>query len=999
MKIRQKFVLILGVPILGMLLLVTHIIQEKWRVLDAAQQTQHIVKIGQQIAMIAHHSANVRGLSAGFLGSKRTPLGEQLRHQRELLDGAIKEYQQQANRWYPDDQLLKQRLVKLSLVLQPMDAGVDSVISFDDYSEINTHAIQLIDFLSHRVADEHLSGSFRAHTAALWIKERMGQERGMLNGLFARGEHDEASLVKIYGYLADQETWLPIFQSNLSSSQLALWERERDQFDQKRYLKMRDTVLNRDPAIVTVEPKVWFSLATRRIDVIDRVAKRIYADIQRYAVELNGGAREVLLTTTILMLTVVLISLFIAIRMAREVIHGIENISDSMQKVIEGEDYTQQITHLGEDEVGALGTTFNQLSDVLRQKNSESERYVRQLSESEAQFRAIMGSINKAIVSIDNRGEIVFWSRGAERIFGYTDREIRGLGLSTIIPQRYHASHQHAIHRVATGGKPKLIGTSVDSVDIEGLHKEGHEFPVSLALSSWYKNGVIHFSGVLSDISGRKAQETLLQQAKQDAEAANSAKDEFLASMSHELRTPLTSIIGNCELMAEQEVDEEKRRLIRTVVTSGQGLLALVNDILDMSKIESGKFTIDESHYDLSALLEDLRQLFSIRAQDAGIEFLVELREAQPYQLIGDGQRIGQILINLIGNAIKFTESGEVSLGVWSADGYLFFKVEDTGIGILPETMDQLFQRFEQADGSISRSFGGAGLGLYISDVLATLMGGHIDASSQVGKGSIFQLVLPYRPSETPVDQPLESVDRATVLSTKYRGRVLIAEDTPELQQLERRILESMGVDVVVASNGEEAIEQVRGQSFDLILMDMQMPVMDGIAATERLRAEGNLTPIVALTANVMQKHRDAFNQAGCSGFLSKPIDRHELGRFLSQYLSSNEKVATPPSTGRAVVADRETEVDDELMAIFAQSAVTNKAALMVAISAKDWVQLHQIAHAIKGSGSSFGYPELTHLGKAVCDAIDQGEEASVSPLVMDLIIGLGRVISVAGSE
>jgi len=379
--------------------------------------------------------------------------------------------------------------------------------------------------------------------------------------------------------------------------------------------------------------------------------------------------------------------------------------------------------------------------------------------------------------------------------------------------------------------------------------------------------------------------EKQVEERTKDLVKANQVKDEFLASMSHELRTPLTSIIGNSEFIAEKVDDQEIKELISSVEVAGRGQLALVNDILDMSKIESGKFTIDEHPYNLSALLQDVEHVLATRAHDAQLELVFEQTSREEHLLLGDGQRIRQILINLIGNAIKFTDTGTVSLTTHTDGNHLFFTVKDSGIGMSPEILDRLFQRFEQADGSTSRRFGGSGLGLFISLNLAEMMGGTIDVSSQEEVGSIFELILPYRPSELWEKREKKRSYNSSVLDQKLSGYVLVAEDTPELQLLERRILEGMGLTVTTANNGKEAIDLASSQSFDLILMDMQMPEIDGIEATKMLRSENNQTPIVALTANVMQKHRDAFYEAGCDGFIAKPIDKQELKRELKKHL------------------------------------------------------------------------------------------------------------------
>ena len=404
-----------------------------------------------------------------------------------------------------------------------------------------------------------------------------------------------------------------------------------------------------------------------------------------------------------------------------------------------------------------------------------------------------------------------------------------------------------------------------------------------------------------------------LKKSEQEAHQANNAKDDFLASMSHELRTPLASIIGNSEILIEDSLTTDQQSLVDSVKHSSQNLLSLVNDILDLSKIEAGKLEIDYAPFDLIVLLNELERMFSVAASDAQVTYVVKKNIAQEFQLWGDGKRIGQIMINLIGNAIKFTEQGNVTVTCWKENRLLCLSVDDSGIGMPPEVLDRLFKPFEQADQSISRRYGGTGLGLNISWKLATMMKGTIEVSSQEGIGSSFVLKLPYKESELSI-KPLElggERGNASVLDKRFEGDVLVVEDTPELQLLEQRILRSMGATVTTADDGQQAVTLVKKQRFDLILMDMQMPVMDGLEATRCIRANDNQTPIVALTANVMQKHRDEFHEAGADGFLHKPIDREELRRVLDQFLNSDQKPELKQSQNQKLPTDTETHATE----------------------------------------------------------------------------------------
>ena len=488
-------------------------------------------------------------------------------------------------------------------------------------------------------------------------------------------------------------------------------------------------------------------------------------------------------------------------------------------------------------------------------------------------------------------------------------------------------------------------------------------------------------------------------------EAIFKAKSDFLATMSHELRTPLTSIIGNSEYLSEQLTNPEHLQILQSIYSAGKHQLALVNDILDISKIESGKFTIDETLYDLGQLLKDLQQMLSVNAQDAGIELFFSQKEEQTHQLLGDSQRIGQILINLLSNAIKFTEEGNVTLTTWSDDEHLFFELKDTGIGMTPDQVRKLFGRFEQADGTISRRFGGSGLGLYISLNLAQLMDGHIEASSTQGEGSTFLVTLPYQPSDQPI---LSSEEKAagSVLTEKYTGEVMIAEDTPALMALERRSVEQIGATVTPAHNGQEAVELACSQHFDLILMDMQMPIMDGIEATRTLRSKGIDTPIIGVTANVMQEHREAFEEAGSNGFLAKPFHSEDLRKAIKPYLTTVQIEAEEIEAGllnsafntgrRHQTGEPDEMINEEMMVLFHENLKGNRGELEQAYLDANWVQIREVSHVTKGYGIPFGYPEMTRLGTEVNNATKN--EQQVPELVEELLTYLQEVLDDAAA-
>ena len=397
--------------------------------------------------------------------------------------------------------------------------------------------------------------------------------------------------------------------------------------------------------------------------------------------------------------------------------------------------------------------------------------------------------------------------------------------------------------------------------------------------------------GVLMNITDRKLVELMEGEARRTAEAASRAKDEFLANMSHEIRTPLNGVMGVAGALARTELAPAQRQMVSLIETSAFTLERLLTDLLDLARIESGRGESQIETFNLGELLDGVAALFEPRAREKGVAFERLIAPATQASFNGDATRLKQILSNLLSNAVKFTDVGAVRLTAdvtpaAEADlGRLRLTVEDTGIGFSPEDKERLFQRFEQADGSITRRFGGSGLGLSISRALAESLGGSLEADSQPGRGAVFTLAVDLkRVSVAAADAAHEQagVDGADLIAQTRPPRILLAEDHPVNRKVVELILESAGVELTSVENGAEAVEQFDAQPFDLILMDMQMPVMDGLTAMrlirERERELGlRRTPIVALTANAMPEHQEASRQAGADEHVSKPVSAQVL--------------------------------------------------------------------------------------------------------------------------
>ncbi len=777
--------------------------------------------------------------------------------------------------------------------------------------------------------------------------------------------------------------------------------------------------------------------------------------------------------------------------------------------------------------------------DVSGRKQAET-----QLRASESLKAAMLEAALDAVITIDERGRLLEFNPAAERIFGYHRAEVLGRPLvELLIPPRLRAAHEAGFARALETGE-----VSGRRIEVSAQRADGTEFPAELAIAPLRLGPTRLFTAFLRDITERRCAEEELRIAKEQAESASRAKSEFLATMSHEIRTPMNAVLGTLTLLLDTPLSEEQRNFAETASESGQALLTIINDILDFSKIEAGRLDLEYADFDLVQMVEGVAELLAPRAHAKHIEIATLIAPGTPRRLNADAGRLRQVLLNLTGNAVKFTRKGGIALVVSQADAgpegapRLRFEIADTGIGIQQAAQARLFEKFSQSDPSHSRKYGGTGLGLAISRRLAELMGGEIGFSSQPGSGSTFWFTLPLQPPRVPLSEPVpdlaqlagirvlvvednpvsrrlrerelagwglavaaavngtealaalrdahaagrpfdvalidqwladmqgeklgrlildEPVLEGTALilmatmgtpsitnrvrklgfhasltkpvrqSSLFRwlcvaigvrdaeetrlseetleasaaaeaevaparaGKLLLVEDSPVNQVVAIAMLKKAGYAVDAVGNGLEAVRAVRGSVYDLVLMDLAMPEMDGFEATaeiRRLAPPRGRIPIVAMTANALPGDRERRLDAGMDDYLTKPIDRAQLLAALEHWLVRSAEVRTEPAepppeavleldTLAELEADTDAETLERIVGLFVDETRGRLDAIDAALAGGDWPRLQREAHTLKSSAGTFGARALAAHARSLNDACRAADYAAAARL------------------
>lgn len=490
--------------------------------------------------------------------------------------------------------------------------------------------------------------------------------------------------------------------------------------------------------------------------------------------------------------------------------------------------------------------------------------------------------------------------------------------------------------------------------------------------------------------------------AQERAEQANKTKSAFLANMSHEIRTPLTAIIGFSEsLLDSTQPLPDRIDAVHTVIDSGKHLLNIINDILDLSKVEAEKLMIELVPVSLFSIVQNVASITTMQAQEKGIALHVRHKFPLPLNVVTDPVRVKQILLNLVNNAIKFTNEGSVTirLSYNSDDQTLSLKVSDTGIGMSKEQQAKLFKPFSQADASTTRQYGGTGLGLHLSRRLAEMLGGDISVDSAPDRGSCFLITIKAPLAEDSGwikdEADVPGIETQTEIATlpSVSGRVLVAEDVEPNQKLISLCLRRIGAEAEIAENGQVAVEKASTGKFDLVLMDMQMPVMDGIQAVEKLRRQNYTGPILALTANVMEEDKKRYQAIGCDGFIAKPLQREEFNRMVSAFLPKSKVVDVEYEPIVSNLLSEDPDMLDLVMS-FIEQLPQIVGTLRDAFTSQDNETFKKRAHDLKGLGGGYGYPQISDLAGRIEFEFAKQDEVAINDSLKELEMLLARIIA-----
>lgn len=688
-------------------------------------------------------------------------------------------------------------------------------------------------------------------------------------------------------------------------------------------------------------------------------------------------------------LTVILLTIATVLRTSMK---GLRSLTDGLER-FRREDFSVRVPAIGATEFRDAAVAFNILADRVQSKIIGLSNGHNDAREQLRFTKEILEAVPFPLYYQNSAGQYLGVNRAWEQFFGLTKEATHGRTNSELFAN----TENEAPFKIAIDPNAPLTQLQkIHELPIVDHHGRTH-YALSYRAAFTDTNGLLSGTvGSFIDVSDRKRTEERARSAlvdKLSAESANKAKSAFLANMSHEIRTPLTAIIGFSEsLLDGDSTMEERVEAINTIIRSGRHLLQIINDILDLSKLEAEKLSIEKISVPIFPMLDDLRALAHMQATEKGIEFIVDYVFPLPESIYSDPARLKQILLNLANNALKFTNSGSVTIRVAydEPSGLLRFDVIDTGVGMSSEQIDRLFAPFAQVDASTTRRYGGTGLGLYLSKLLVDKLGGQVKVTSEPNHGSTFTATVSVGNKDdlNLVNEiPFHDVSNAstrTVERPSVRGRILFADDNFDNQRLVSLYIKKMGAEVDLADNGRIAVEKALLNHYDLIFMDIQMPIMDGHTATRQLRNTGFTGPIVALTANAMPDDQKRCFESGCTGFLPKPIDQARFNETVKRHLQDLGEKQEGADSIRSTLAEDDPELID-LINRFVEKYPSLVGRIAGLLEAGEWEKLKKEVHDLKGVGGGYGFPRVSELAAKAEFAIAKQNYAEAQTIVQEL--------------
>jgi PAS domain S-box-containing protein len=680
---------------------------------------------------------------------------------------------------------------------------------------------------------------------------------------------------------------------------------------------------------------------------------------------------------------------------------GVDYITKPFQK---DEIYARVKTHIN----------LHKTQQRLKAQNKRLQQEEKALKDGMKNFEAVFNASTDMLIIVNLQGKIINANPQTLKTYGYTKEEL----LQIPAHQLVHPDSQHIYYEYTE----KILKYGFMCFESKDIKKDGTPFIVEVQGSIFDYDGVPHYLGVLRDITKRKADEQALIEAKKASDTANKAKSNFLAMMSHEIRTPMNAIIGMTDLTLHSSLDPEQENNLFVIKDSANLLLEIINDILDLSKIEAGKLSLDNIEFDLHQLLDNLVRICSVQIESKGLFIHLEKADGLPRYIRGDQIRLKQILFNLINNATKFTETGGITIKARQEDeSFLVFSVTDTGIGIPEDRQDVIFQNFAQAEISTTRKYGGTGLGLTICKKLVEMMGGHINVTSTPGSGSTFAFMITFTHGDKNKIRPESKWINLEQIDTEFQPlKILIAEDNLINIKIATRFLNKMGHNVVSAINGKKALDKLSKEKYDLVLMDIEMPEMNGIEATQRLRnceagTQNADIPVIAMTAHVLNEFKADCINAGMNDFVSKPVNFYELGIILKKYgmlpssdninyeeKNNDEEINDSREYDHQIVNKKEALVrfdeSEEIFEMICDSFIADTSAamdsLLQAIHNNDYDAIYFHSHTLKGLCGNISANTSKEICQQLENAAKEGETQyeQLLPLYNNLLKELGKV-------